>query len=169
MALFEGGAPAKKWAQLGYIRERQPGTTSIDLGRYTEVRAGPNPQDYDFHFESGVPAGTHKYKCYLISSLFGTWRFEIDDVFFNQYTHNGWEGVTGDTYHWAGEIFNSTDQMVGTETAKCQFAQLQVALNWGSFQDQSISQGDLHTDDPDEWGIELCVCSYSFFIWDKIP
>jgi hypothetical protein len=171
-AAFSGvkiGDTPTKWAQVGYIRRRIQGTT-VNFQRYAETLAGSDLQtDYDYYFENGVPSGTHKYRCYLISALFGTWKYEIDDEPFHQFSHNGWRGVTGTHYQWAAEIRNLKDQMVGTESDKCQFAELQYALNYGAFQDRSLSQGDLYTDDSNEWGIELCGCSYSFFVWDKNP
>lgn len=165
----QGGTPVK-WGQVGYVRERaRTGpTTTVLYRRYAETKAGPAPADYDFHPGPTPEAGTHEYKCYLISSLFGTWKYDYDGLPWYQFTHNGWRNVTGTRYDYSAEIWNKEDQMVGTASAKCNFTECKYAVNWGAFQNASIATGDLHTDDAAEWGIER-VSSTAFNIWDKNP
>ncbi|HUU82302.1 MAG TPA: hypothetical protein VM243_02255 [Phycisphaerae bacterium] len=165
---FVGGEP-EKWAQIGYGRYRLAGATTVYFRRYAEVQAGPNDTtDYVIFHEDGVPTGVHKYKCFLLSSLFGTWNFEYDDTPFFTWTHSGWKNVTGTDCQWAGEIFNKEDQMLGTAAAKCNFTDCQFSLNWGAFQNANIAEGEVTTDDPNEWGIER-IGATAFDIWDINP
>lgn len=166
---FESGSPVK-WAQCGYVRYRAATgqSSTVYFKRYAETRAGPNPADYDIHLDTAPATGAFEYKCYLTSSLFGTWNYEYDGLPWYQYTHNGWRNVTGTHYQWQGEIDNKEDQMVGTSTAKCDFTECQYSVNWGAFQNANITTGDLHTDDASEWGIER-VSATAFNVWDKNP
>lgn len=166
---YSGQTP-EKWAQLGYLRYRSKtgGSSTVYFKRYAETKAGPNPADYDIYLDTPPGTGTHEYKCYLMSSLFGTWKFEYDGLPWYQYTHNGWKNVTGTYYQWVAEIYNKEDQMVGTASAKCDFTECAYSLNWGTFQDANIGAGDLHTDDASEWGIER-VSATAFNVWDKNP
>jgi hypothetical protein len=166
---FEGQEPVK-WAQMGYVRYRPRGSTAVFFRYYAETKAGPNPAtDYELYLSDEPPSeGTHEYKCYLISSLFGTWQYEYDGLWWHTYTHNGWNNETGTHYQWEAEILNKEDQMVGTPTAKCDFTQCQYAIYWGGFEDADIAVGDLHTDDPNEWGIERTSAT-GFNVWDKNP
>lgn len=160
-----------KWAQIGYVRYRSksgPQTTTVYYKRYTETKAGPLGADYEFHIDTPPASGTHEYKCYLISSLFGTWKYEYDGLPWWQFTRNGWKNVTGTHYQWSAEIWNKEDQMVGTATAKCDFTDCKYSLNWGTFQNANITSGDLYTSDPSEWGIER-VSATAFNVWDKNP
>jgi hypothetical protein len=167
VAKFVGQTP-EKWGQIGYARDREEGSPAILVRRYAETKWGTGANDIDLFVESGVPSGTHEYKCYLLSRLFGTWKYEFDQLPFHTFTNDGWKNVTGTHYQWAGEIFNKEDQMVGTAAAKCNFTECQYSLNWGTFQNANIAQGDLHTDDSAEWGIER-VSSTAFNVWDKNP
>ena len=164
---YVGGTP-EKWAQMGYARDRMAGSTTIDVERYAETKWGPGANDRDYFSESGVPSGTHEYKCYLMSQLFGTWKYEHNGLPFHTFTHNNWKNVTGTDYQYSTEIFNKEDQMVGTAAAKCNFTECQYSVNWGTFQNASITAGDLHTDDASEWGIER-ISSTAFNVWDKNP
>lgn len=164
------GQTAEKWAQMGYLRYRSKtgGSSTVYYKRYAETKAGPAPADYDMHLDSPPSSGTHEYKCYLISSLFGTWKYDYDGLPWYQFTHNGWRNVTGTKYQWVAEIYNKEDQMVGTASAKCDFTECKYSLNWGAFQNANIGTGDLHTDDASQWGIER-VSATAFNVWDKNP
>ncbi len=165
---YDGGVPVK-WAQTGYSRRRLLNSTTVYVRRYAETRAGSNPAEYDLYYSDDPPGdGQHEYKCYLISSLFGTWRYEYDGILWHQWTHNGWKNETGTHYQWSGEIWHKENQMVGTADAKCDFTACQYASSYGVFQDADIAIGDLHTDDPNEWGIERTGAT-AFNIWDKKP
>ena len=159
---------AVQWAQMGYGADREAGSQAIVEVRYAETRWGPLEGERNYFTEETVPAGTHEYRCYLLSPLLGTWQYEYDGLPFHSFSHNNWKNVKGTECQYAGEIFNKEDQMVGTESAKCDFTQCQYSVNWGSFQNASIGTGDLHTDDETEWGIER-VSSTAFNIWDKKP
>jgi hypothetical protein len=167
VAKFQGAEPVK-WAQTGYERRRDQGWTTILFRRYAETKAGPAFDDYDFHTDEAPSAGTQRYKCYLISSLFGTWRYEYDGLLWWQFTRDGWKNVTGTDYQWEAEILSRQDQMVGTASEKCHFTECAYATIWGAFEDANISTGDLHTDDPNEWGIERTNAT-GFNVWDKHP
>jgi hypothetical protein len=162
------GEDPQIWAQMGYRRLRSTGSTTILLHRYAETRWGSGVGEKDYFTETGVPSGTHEYKCYLLSSLFGTWKYEYDGLPFHTFTHNNWRNVTGTHYQYETEIFNKEDQMVGTAAAKCNYTECKYSVNWGTFQNANITSGDLHTDDPSEWGIER-VSSTAFNVWDKNP
>lgn len=123
----------------------------------------------DFDFDPWPGAGSHNYECSLIGQLFGTWRFSFDGIPWHQFTHAGWQGVTGTHYQWVAEIFNKEDEMVGTVQSKCEFIQCEFILNWGGFQPANIQEPDLHTDDAGEWGIEQGFNATQFRVWDKIP
>ena len=164
---FVGGNPGI-WAQMGYARDRAAGSTTIRVERYAETNWGPGPNDRDYFTETGVPSGTHEYKCYLLSSLLGTWKYEFDGLPFRTFTHNNWRNVTGTHYQYGTEIFNKEDQMVGTAASKCNYTECKYSVSWGAFQDANITSGNLHTDDPSEWGIER-VSSTAFNVWDKNP
>lgn len=109
----------------------------------------------------------HEYRCFLNSSLLGTWTYEIDAAPFRTFTHNGWQNVTGTHYHWAAEILNEQDQMVGTSSAKCNITECQVSLDWTAFQNANILATDLKTNNGDKWGIER-VNATAINIWDKV-
>ena len=164
---YVGGQPTK-WAQTGHKRHRDSGSTTIQFHRYAETKAGSQPADYHREFGPAPGAGTHEYKCYLISSLFGTWRYEYDGELWHQFTRDGWKNETGTAYQWVAEIWNKEDQMNGTATQKCDFTECKYSTNWGAFQNANITTGDLHTDDASEWGIER-VSSTAFNVWDKSP
>lgn len=164
---FVGGT-AQIWGQMGYARDRAAGSTTILVERYAETKWGPGSNDRDYFTQTGVPSGTHEYKCYLLSSLFGTWKYEFDGLPFRTFTHNNWRGVTGTHYSYETEIFNKEDQMVGTAAAKCNYTECKYSVNWGAFQNANIAAGDLHTDDLTEWGIER-VSSTAINVWDIIP
>ena len=132
------------------------------------MRAGPQDADYQLFLDTPPGGGIHEYKCYLLSSLFGTWKYEYDGLPWHQFTHNGWRNVTGTNYQWITEIHNKEDQMVGTATAKCNYTDCQYSVSWGTFQNANIATGDLHTDDAAEWGIER-VSATAFNVWDKQP
>lgn len=166
---FQGATPAK-WGQIGYSRRRLRDSTTILVRWYAETKAGPDPTaDYNIRYSDDPPSeGTHEYKCYLISSLFGTWRYEYDETLWYQWTHNGWKNETATDCQWSAEIWHKQNQMVGTPAAKCDFTECGYATNWGAFQDADIADGDLHTDDPNEWGIER-TSGTAFNVWDKKP
>jgi len=58
--------------------------------------------------------------------------------------------------------------MLGTAAAKCNFTDCQFSLNWGAFQNANIAEGEVTTDDPNEWGIER-IGATAFDIWDINP
>lgn len=165
--LFNAGS-AVKWAQTGYWRHRG-GTTgvTIHLHQYAETQAGPNPADYERFQQPGIPSGTHQYRCSLLSPLFGTWTYEIDELPFHTFTHNGWRDVQATHVQWMGEIFNKQDQMPGTATAKCDFTDCQVSTDYSSFQNAGIVISNVKTSNTNEWGSEY-VSPTAFNIWDKI-
>jgi hypothetical protein len=168
----DGGQPVK-WGQTGYVKWRSQGASTVKRRVYAETKAGPNDlTDYEmwtYDAEPNQPSeGTHTYKCYVTSPISGKWRFEYDGLLIHKYTHNGWVNVLGTHYQWAAEIRNKEDQMVGTASAKCDFTECKFATNWQSFQDADIASSDLHTDDPNEWGIEF-ISATAFQVWDKKP
>jgi|GEM_PF-2103711 len=165
---FVGPTP-EKWGQMGYARDRIGVSTTVLVRRYAETRWGSGPFDFEIFFQDGIPSGTHEYKCYLMSPLFGIWKYEYDGTSFHT-TDNfpGWRNVTGTCYHWSTEIANKEDQMVGTTAAKCNFTECQYSASWGAFQNANITAIDLYTDDASAWGIER-VSATAFNVWDKNP
>ncbi len=162
------GTSLVKWAQTGYSRRRLLNSTTILQRGYAEVVAGPDPigDRYVNYTDDPPGSGTHEYKCYLISSLFGTWRFEYDGLVWDQWTHNGWKNVAGDELQWSGEIWDIENDMVGTATAKCDFTQCQYAFFWTWFEDANIPPGNIYTSDANEWGVER-ISGTSINVWDK--
>lgn len=166
---FDGGDPLK-WFQMGYgrYRGRAGPSTIVFYKRFAETQAGPLPADYDFHIDSPPSSGAHEYKSWLQSSLLNVVKYDYEGLPWYQWQHSGLVGLTGTHYQYVAEIWNKEDQMVGTASAKCDFTDCKYAVNWSSFQSASIATGDLHTDDPVEWGIER-VSSTAFNVWDKDP
>jgi hypothetical protein len=165
----QGSTPVK-WIQIGYGRYRAdtgPSTT-VYYERYAETRAGPGPNDYDYKRGPTPDAGTHEYKCYLLSSLLNVVYYDYDGMAWYHWQHSGLRDWSGTDYQYEAEIWNREDQMVGTSSAKCNFTECKYAANWAMFENANITTGDVHTDDAAEWGIER-VSSTAFNVCDKNP
>jgi hypothetical protein len=161
-----------KWAQTGYVTFRNQGSPTAHRNRYAETQAGPNPPDYDIEVGSPPLGFSHEYLCYLNGQVSGTWLFEYDGTPWHQFTHTGWQGVVGSHYQWVAEIDNKEDEMVGSAGAgnECAFLLLRYILNWGAWQQETnIVAGDLRTDDPAQWGIQVDDFFIGFLVWDKNP
>ncbi len=175
-----------KWAQVGYANDRLPGTTAASFKVYIETNVGPTryPYDYDIAFFDAPDPGLHEYRLDLVGVL-GAWWFYYDGIQLdvsNSPTWSGWVGLTGDEIHWAAEIHNLEDQMVGTPTAKCRFAYCQWQLNEGAYYELvELNQYNLRIDPQGTpiglWDIALVDpqgqfpnwTSWHIDIWDKVP
>jgi len=155
-----------KWAQSGWGRERNAGTTTITKYRYAEMQGNTYLVKYD---TANAPAegASHTYKCTLDKST-GKWTYSYDGTAWNTFTDNFWKNQTGTTVQFTGEIFNKEDDMAGTAADKCSFTSCQVQTDGGSFVDAGIAASDVRSDDTNEWGAEF-VSATAINIWDKKP
>lgn len=156
-----------KWAQTGYRRIRNAGSTTYTKMRYTEMNGSVYKRKDD---TPGAPAegSSHDYRVELDSST-GTWTFYYDSTAWSTFTDNGWKDIGGVVVQWPGEIINKEDDMPGSSGAKCNFTDCKYRTGTSaSYVDAGLTAGDLHTDDATEWGIEL-VSVTAFNIWDKKP
>ena len=157
---------AVKWAQAGYGRERNAGSTAIKKYRYAEMNGDVYKVNYD---TSHAPAeGTvHSYACDLNKST-GKWTFSYDGTAWENYTDNFWKGKTGTIVQWVGEIFNKEDDMPGTSADKCKMTECKYRKEGDPYKDAGLTATDMVTNDASEWGSEH-VSGTSFNIWDKKP
>jgi hypothetical protein len=155
-----------KWAQTGYGRERNSGSTAIKKYRYAEKKGDSYKVNYD---TANAPSegSVHTYQCDLDSTT-GKWSFLFDGSAWENFTDNYWKTATGTDTHWVGEIFNKEDDMPGTAADKCAFTECQMRASGHAYQDAAFVAGDMRTDDANEWGAEL-VSGTAFNIWDKKP
>ncbi|MBN1843971.1 MAG: Ig-like domain-containing protein [Deltaproteobacteria bacterium] len=154
------------WAQTGYGRERNGGSTAIKTYRYAEMNGSGYKVNYD---NSNAPAegATHTYQCDLDKST-GKWTFSYDGTEWQTFSDNGWKNKTGTVAQWVGEIYNKEDDMPGTTDSKCSFTDCQYQCDGGAYQDTGFTVGDMITSDASEWGVER-VSDTEFNIWDKNP
>ncbi len=155
-----------KWAQMGYRRIRNAGSSTANNFLYTEM----NGSVYKVKDDAGAaPAegSNHEYRVELDSTN-GTWNFLVDGSSTNTFQDNDWKTMLGAVAHWPGEIVNREDDMSGTASDKCNFTGCQYKTGIGSYVNAGLAAGDLRTDDATEWANEL-VSGTAFNIWDKKP
>lgn len=58
--------PVERWAQVGWVRGRSNGTTTIQQRIYSESRVGQNPADYHRFFGNSPDPGSNRYTCNMI-------------------------------------------------------------------------------------------------------
>jgi hypothetical protein len=158
---------ALKWAQSGYGRERNYGSTAIATDLYSEVQ-GDDP--YYIRKEAAPAEGTaHEYKIQLDPAT-GQWSFYLDGgVPWDTHTDPFWKGKRGDNVQWTGEIHNTDDDMSGTSGDKCNFTECQYRVRGPLvYKDAGIPAGGPTTSDGSEWGAER-VSATALDIWDKNP
>jgi len=156
-----------KWAQTGYRRIRNDGSTTYTKMRYTEMNGAVYKRKDD---TAGAPAEgtTHEYRIELDTAT-GTWDYLFDGTSWSTFLDNGWKDTSGSVVQWPGELVNKEDDMMGTSADKCNFTECQYRTTAkADFVDAGITATDLRTDDSSEWGIEL-VSGTAFNIWDKNP
>mgnify|MGYP000851767455 FL=1 len=154
------------WAQTGFGRERNEGSTSISSYRYAEMKGSTYKVNYD---KSAAPSegSTHIYQCDLDSAS-GTWTFFFDGKEWQKFADPSWKGQVGQSVQWTGEIFNKQDDMPGTAADKCSVAECQYRQTKKDYTDADLVAGDVKSDDAAEWGSEW-VSKTAFNIWDKKP
>ena len=156
------------WAQTGYRRYREDGSTTAKNMRYTEM----NGSDYkrkDWPGDAPAEGSSHDYRIELDPST-GTWTFYYDGATppASAFQDDGWKDSSGSVVNWPGEILNREDDMPGTSGDKCNFTNCQYRVGGGSFVDAGIAAANLINDDNSEFGIEL-VSGKAFNMWDKKP
>jgi len=156
----------RTWAQTGYRRIRNAGSSTYTKMRYTEMNGAVYKRKDD---TPGAPAegSSHEYRVELDASA-GTWTFYYDGTAWSTFTDTGWQNTGGTTVQYPGELINKEDDMPGTSGDKCSFTDCQYRTGTNSYVDAGFTAANLHTDDSAEWGIEL-VSVTAFNIWDKNP
>ncbi len=158
------------WAQTGYGRERNAGSTNIKQYRYAEMNGNHYKVNYD---TANAPAegSIHTYQCELDKSN-GGWSFSFDGTAWQPFADDAWKDTFGDHVQWTGEIFNKEDDMPGTAGNKCSFTECQTRIDGKAFADAGIAAGDVGIPSPShdssEWGEEW-VSATAINIWDKNP
>jgi hypothetical protein len=154
-----------KWAQTGFGRERNYGSTAIATDQYAEV----NGNTYHIRKVPGPADGSvHEYR-FGLNPATGRWTFFFDGT--NWHTHSDpfWNGKRGDSVQWTGEIHNTDDDMSGTSGNKCNFTECQYRVRGPLvYKNAGIPAGGPSTDDASKWGAEQ-VSATALNIWDKDP
>ena len=155
-----------KWAQTGYGRERNPGSSTIKKYRYAEMKGDSYKVNYD---TSHAPAegSVHTYECNLNKNS-GKWTFMYDNSGWEDFADNFWKNKTGTDVQWTGEIFNKEDDMPGTAGNKCSFTACKFHREGHAYEDAALTAGEVTSDDSSEWGASH-VSATAFDIWDKKP
>jgi hypothetical protein len=155
-----------KWAQVGFSRRRNAGSSAIIQYRKAEIQGEHYFIDMD---TANAPSegSTHEWKCELDKST-GKWSYYDDGTAWKRYTDNFWKTHLGTDVQWTGEILNKEDDMPGTSADKCSFTECQYKVDGGSYADAGITAGDVKTDDSSEWGADR-VSGAALDIWDKNP
>jgi hypothetical protein len=116
------------FAQTGYMRNREPGTTIVREGVYWELYSG---NDYDVEIDPTLhSSGDHDYAVLHWSPLFGTWYYLLDHQYVMDYTNDIWIGRSGEEAQWFGEITHKEDTLAGQPSAPCHFTTCRVESNW---------------------------------------
>lgn len=155
-----------KWAQVGFTRRRNEGSTTIIQYRKAEVQG----ETYNLMTDTKhAPAegATHEHRCELDRET-GAWSFYDDGELWHTYADAAWEGAAGSSASWTGEVLNREDDMPGTEGDKCVFTECQYRAGGGEYQDAGIEESHLGNDDSDELGVER-VSGTAINIWDRRP
>jgi hypothetical protein len=157
----------QKWAQTGVSRRRNAGSTAIIQYRKAEIQGNTYTINMD---TAHAPAegSIHEYKIEL-NKVTGTWSYFDNGTVWQTYADAFWRSALGTSVIWAGEIYNSEDDMPGTAGNKCTFTDCQYRVDGrAAYQDAGLVARDTRTDDANEWGVEW-VSSTAFNIWDKNP
>ncbi len=157
---------AGSWAQTGYRRLRNAGSSTPSNMRYTEMN-GSVYKRKDETATAPAEGSVHEYRIELDAGT-GTWDFLYDGTSWSTFQDNGWKNSSGSVVNWPGEILNKEDDMPGSAGDKCNYTECQYRVSGGSFVDAGLTASNLTNDDASEFGIEL-VSGTAFNMWDKIP
>ena len=157
----------QKWAQTGYGRERNPGSSAINKYRYAEM----NGSTYKVKYDTDNPPAEgsfHTYACELDKTT-GTWSYSEDGSAWRNFQDDFWKNKVGDFFQYTGEIFNKEDDMPGTAADKCTFTECKIKKDGAAaYVDAGLAAGNMGNHDAAEWGEEF-VSSTAINIWDKKP
>lgn len=175
-----------QWAQTGFIKRREPGTTNEIVNICAEVvdQTQTDPLDrrwVKYHPTiTPVDSTTYKYRCQLDKTTNnGQWDFYVDnDAAWEHDTKpehiDFWEHETYcETAIYTGEIRNKQDDMPGTENPdnKCEFRDCKVYnTNTSQWETADITWGGKRVTYSSEWGAEGPVLGTNtdwINIWDK--
>jgi len=164
------------WSQFGFGVERYSDSVWVDTFFFTETMG--NYLDVFYSSDQGLnyplPDINYKY----------TIRWYPPGVFQSIYEGDSMITITSDTHQiwqtpgtyvmWAGEIYNLEDDMPGTLSSKCTFANPQYIIDTGYLTPAVWTPGKdtLITDDPNEWGASMDTINsviHKLYIWDKHP
>ena len=159
------GSSTLHWAQSGWGRERNEGSSKISKYCYAEMQGKHYKVEYN---TSKAPAqnSTHTYECSLDPAT-GKWTFKLDGSAWKNYTDSKWK-AKGDSVQWTGEIYNKQDDMPGTSGNKCRFSSCQYRKSGASYVNAGLTNSDVDSDDSSEWGAKR-VSATALDIWDKKP
>ncbi|MFH1108972.1 MAG: hypothetical protein V1790_07245 [Planctomycetota bacterium] len=122
--------------------------------------------------DGAPPEGTHTYRVWQATPLFGRWVYDLDGLYFHSFASAAWINTTGTFAQWGTELLNMEDKMVGTQQSKCEFYDLRVSLNWSTDVSASLLPANVYfkpaTPGSLEWGFEW-LSSTAFRVWDKFP
>ncbi len=156
------------WAQTGWGRERNAGSTSIKKYRYAEMQGGTGPQSNTYDTGHAPAEGsTHEYRCDLNTAT-GNWEFFFDGHKWEHFADDAWKHKKGTNVSWPAELFNKEDDMPGTSGSKCSFTACQHRVAGADYVDAGFTAGEVDSSDASEWGSER-ISATAFNIWDKKP
>ena len=161
-------APPLKWGQTGYGQERYAGSTTIYNYRYWEIMGTGTTPSYKYDYDNAPSEGSFPHYCAELDNSTGEWTFYYDLVAWDSNTDTFWVGKTCDRAAWHGEIYNVEDDMVGTSSNKCYFANCGYKKIGGTYQSAGLTVADVNSSDTNQWGAQY-VDPTSFNIWDIIP
>jgi hypothetical protein len=154
------------WAQTGFGRERNAGSSDIKTYRYAEMNGNVYKVKYD-NANAPLDRSELVYECVLDKNN-GTWTFYQQGVKWQVFADAGWKNLTGDSVQWTGEIYNKEDDMAGTAAEKCTFSECQIKLAGKEYASPNLTDGDVSSDDAAEWGAER-NSGNAISIWDVNP
>jgi len=116
------------WAQTGFGRERDNGTTNINKYRYAEMKGGGTA--YKVLYDKDHPpaeGSVHLYQC-VVDPATGTWTYTQDGDNWNTFADPAWKNNASDSLQYTGEIIDQEDDMAGTDADKCEITECQYLL-----------------------------------------
>src|SRR5579884_1939786 len=119
------------WAQSGFGRERDAGTTNINKYRYAEMKGGGAAYKVLYDKANPPAEGTvHLYEC-LLDPASGKWSFSQDGAVWQTFADPAWKNNSSSTIQYTGEIIDQEDDMAGTAADKCAITECQYLLDAG--------------------------------------
>ncbi len=136
------------WAQTGYVKQRDEGSTTAAEFRYAEMQGFLYHVTFD---PANAPAegSVHLYQCVLDGSR-AKWTFTEDGVDWQTFADYKWANTTGNAISYSGELHNKENDMPGTEPDKCEFTECQFLEKRGDPTEETTPSEVLSNFDFDE-------------------